>query len=486
MVSILAKRGLQFSQQRPITGRPDSSSIRPTSTQQDDRPLTTNVARVAQEDAICSRSKPRPFKIPDIEAGSLSQRPFANAIPLADKAGRLVAPARDYSKAVDLAAHGTSQRSSTRIWTSHASQSNRPDIYDVEQGSNTHRGENFRDPNASLEAPGYEAQDFFQFSAPSSELGQGGLLSQQKGCSPGGMPSHAPALSSDPVDIRPSTAFSVTSGTSVFADTLDNEIPPERALPFKATGKPRPSSAVSIPSTASHKIHLQQDIPPARELPFKRSGSRAGGSSSSRPGSALPPPFLKTKELTERPKTASSVQKRSGEMSAIESGETDASRQAKSTRSPVHSGLPIAQSRSAQDQNEHGFVETLQMKELVFGSGRLSSNKRPRVSSTMDAPHEIETPPGTAEKRHFHTIPGATRFPVASVTAFAENKGDRDVAFVPADCSQQLELHQYASQTPEARQTALDQFMIDSLQDPSFTTLCEDVEQSWRRIALGL
>lgn len=47
-------------------------------------------------------------------------------------------------------------------------------------------------------------------------------------------------------------------------------------------------------------------------------------------------------------------------------------------------------------------------------------------------------------------------------------------------------LEQYSAKSPEDRLSIMDQFFSDNLENPSFTTLCEDVERCWRRIQLGL
>lgn len=487
MVSILSNQGMEFSQQRPSTGRPDTSSSRPNTTQQSKRPLTSSTSRSLHQDHSSSKSRPSPFNIPGIEAGSLSQRSVINALPPTNRAGQLVAPAPELSRDEHLAAHDVAQPSSAHQWPFRPSHSLRPDIYDVQQGPEERSDEGATKKNANLANPTYATQDVFQFSANGSELGAGHfkLPQQRLWWSSDGPPSHAPALTSDLVEPRPSTAFSMTSGTSIFPDTLENEIPPQRVLPFKATGSLRPSSAISIPSAASLNMldTLEHEIPPRRDLPFKTTGCRSGGAGSSRPGSALPQPSEKPKKMQDGPKTASSAQKRHIEAHAHESH--DLHKTTKRMRSPVQKNLSFAASKSAPDKIEGGSEAALPIKELIFGN-RLSCTPKPRMSSTIDAPHEIESPPGSAEKLHIAAIPRATRFAAASMTWPAKSNGSRDTAVVPPNYSQELELEQYAAQSPEARQAALDQFMINSLQDPSFTTLCEDTEQSWRRIALGL
>jgi hypothetical protein len=51
---------------------------------------------------------------------------------------------------------------------------------------------------------------------------------------------------------------------------------------------------------------------------------------------------------------------------------------------------------------------------------------------------------------------------------------------------EQQSLSSYAAQNVIDRRAILDEFMVAHLKDPAFATLCEDVENCWRRIALGL
>ncbi|KAF2858659.1 hypothetical protein K470DRAFT_272240 [Piedraia hortae CBS 480.64] len=52
--------------------------------------------------------------------------------------------------------------------------------------------------------------------------------------------------------------------------------------------------------------------------------------------------------------------------------------------------------------------------------------------------------------------------------------------------SEGITVEEYAGQATNDRQAALETFMLDQLEKPEFATLCEDVEQCWRRIALGI
>lgn len=484
MVSILSKRGMDFSQQRPSTARPDTSSTRPNTAQRDDRPLTSLGSDNPQQRHGVSQPRSSPFHVPVMEAGCLSQRPTVGALPRTgtSKAGQLGTPAREFVRDESLGPRNPlpSRPSSAHLWRSAPSQSIRPNIYDVQQSTNTHASETLARGSADLGAP-LAAEGFFQFSAAGSEAGQGALqVTPQHGHSSGGVSSRNYALSSDAIEPRDVTALSVTSAT-----TMEHEIPPERVLPFKVSSDLRPSSAISTASSAPFTMPdtLELEIPPHRELPFKRPAGRISDGTS-RPGSAVSHSGSKKAESsTKRPKTASSAQKRQSEIKGFGSISSDASEPTKTMRFPVQSGLSFVASKSSPTESEDVAEKVISMQELIYGGSQVSS-ARARVNSTMDAPHEIESPPP-----HPAAIPQATRFSTAATTwsAGEVDVGSRfDPATSPENGSHALNLDQYTSQTAEARAKALDQFMIDNLKNPSFTTLCEDIEQCWRRIALGL
>lgn len=99
-------------------------------------------------------------------------------------------------------------------------------------------------------------------------------------------------------------------------------------------------------------------------------------------------------------------------------------------------------------------------------AARNVSKSMPRISSLMDAPHEIEEAPDSNAS--------------ASVPQNHDHSGKVAVS------DQDVSLQRYAAQHPQVRDTALNKFMMDHLQDPAFTVLCADIENCWRRIALGL
>jgi hypothetical protein len=120
------------------------------------------------------------------------------------------------------------------------------------------------------------------------------------------------------------------------------------------------------------------------------------------------------------------------------------------------------------------------MKELIFGRKALVEMPKnmKRVSSLLDAPHEIESPPSKSARNTY-----------VSVTHVTADNGDVDPARGPfrlPSPRKDNNLDLYAAQSQEDRYAVLDQFMIENLENPRFTELCADIENCWRRMALGL
>ncbi|KAF2171254.1 hypothetical protein M409DRAFT_50719 [Zasmidium cellare ATCC 36951] len=95
-----------------------------------------------------------------------------------------------------------------------------------------------------------------------------------------------------------------------------------------------------------------------------------------------------------------------------------------------------------------------------------------RLTSHTDAPHEIESPSPSAHQSARPVAP-AKDDALGRVSMALQSTGD-------------LSLETYAAQSRADREAALADFMIDNLENPDFTTLCEDVENCWQRINLGL
>lgn len=135
--------------------------------------------------------------------------------------------------------------------------------------------------------------------------------------------------------------------------------------------------------------------------------------------------------------------------------------------------------------------KALPMDELLAKRPRASLTERsnnsrlPRTSGSADAPHEIESPRASSHSpmKKLPVEAQSAERPPEEVSAVERAYG----AFrTSAQIQENESVDQYAVHSFADRQAALDQFMVDNLNNPSFTTLCEDVEKCWRRITLGL
>lgn len=130
------------------------------------------------------------------------------------------------------------------------------------------------------------------------------------------------------------------------------------------------------------------------------------------------------------------------------------------------------------------------MNNLLYGPKPLAERSNnagmPRATSYTDAPHELESPPQSA---HQPSNPAGLPTSGSLVASSAKDNalGPVSMAVSPAEGSlTELSLEEYAAQNKSDREETLAQFMIENLENPAFTTLCEDVENCWQRIALGL
>jgi hypothetical protein len=127
------------------------------------------------------------------------------------------------------------------------------------------------------------------------------------------------------------------------------------------------------------------------------------------------------------------------------------------------------------------------MNELLARSKPLSepstNTKVPRLDSLADAPHEVVSPPGTAKSPAKHPTAYATTLPATENDYVARTYNALATSVSHAS---RAALDDYAAHSRADREAAIDEFMIAHLENPAFTKLCEDVENCWRRFALGL
>lgn len=252
-------------------------------------------------------------------------------------------------------------------------------------------------------------------------------------------------------------------------ETLEHEIPPRRELPFKRPSSH--SSASSRLSTASKAAHRSTTV----EISFESAGATTFHRPTSRPVTASP---LKRAimPIDDRPekKVAAAVRPQTSTLS--------------SSTLPVNSSTstrPLAPQFTG--RRPHDLGELLRRSKPLTDRSA-NSNKAGRLDSLADAEYELETPSGTsagpdklgektAGTSHVQQNRGIENEPVstAGIAATGINDGVDTNA-----------LAGYASRSREDRQAALDEFMISKLSDPNFAVLCEDLDNCWRRIALGL
>lgn len=276
-------------------------------------------------------------------------------------------------------------------------------------------------------------------------------------------------------------------------------------LPYmsQSSDNTRPLTAVSatslvLPGTQDVEISMKHEL--NSNVP---QGRRSG--SSSRPSSALDLPPLPKPQVEQRPSTSfhdqtttptpvsrgtwatdNTVQKRPFSSASASFHTTEDYAEPRkvifSKQSQAQAATHVAQ-HDADPQET--FEEPLPMDELLRRTReeRLKEAALRRHSSMADAPHELESPPPAPAPPSRQMAKDSRRISpqTSAPSRREEDHGSR--RHMPA---KDRSLDEFAAQRPEDRQAALDDFMIENLENPSFTTLCEDVENCWRRIALGL
>lgn len=109
-----------------------------------------------------------------------------------------------------------------------------------------------------------------------------------------------------------------------------------------------------------------------------------------------------------------------------------------------------------------------------------------RLDSVADALHEIVSPPSTAASPMKAVAATAVPEGQQAVPKNDENRHSKHPTRNAVGLQQSTHLEAYAAQCREDRAAAMDDFIVANLENPAFTTLCEDVENCWRRVALGL
>jgi hypothetical protein len=449
MVGILERRGMEFQQQRPRTGRP--ATARSEAAEAGSRPLTTQTYSAKSTFNVPAvPPKRNPFNLQTLEAGGLSQTPVGTRR--------------------SLDAEQTTSRPPSIIHTTDFVRPQAP----------------FRmptsDTNRSLLAPNQTDIDRTATLGARSDMAYGldnGGRNQM---------TSSPARPATTGLYQPSAPASLR-----LPDTLEHEMPPRRELPFKRPGSNQSSS--SRPSTSAKSAsHSTAGADSSEPTVASSTLSPARNTSIHRPATASPLKRAISPSQMEPTKKALAVEMRPQTQASL-----------------FPSASSTSKSTSFSNTNDGSFRRPSDLGELLRISKPLAerspnSNKVTRMDSTADAQYELETPPGTSSspsKINAHTVsssPSRVGDRIATSPSRAEshivpvpptNSTDpvaraSSVIQGPADGADSAALADYASQSREDRQAVLDEFMVSKLEDPNFAVLCEDLDSCWRRIALGL
>ncbi|KAK6397837.1 hypothetical protein LTR65_005085 [Meristemomyces frigidus] len=467
---------MEFQEQRPRTARPGTG--RPSTATNPDRLLTASSSSPYFEPSKAAAG-PSPFQPQTIEAGALSRH-------------QPVSPERSPTRALDQPA-------------THSQDMAPPPFL---------RRDEVVAPREAAPTRPSTAQIYRSYTTPSQSSQYETVEALRRPSDPTGerpsSSSHVATLEA----IREAAEEDMTPPTTVsnmLPPALQSPLPNEQwssaatepntaavssdpAEPRPHTGRPSTAASIAVPETQEF------DIPPRRELPFKRPESRRSGGDRSRPGTSalIMPPLPKAKLIKEgsdssiRADSASPTKENSGSRPSTGSPLKRTFNTLEEPTRPQTSAAPSLRTRLPGSREpsparptslaqraaspEATARKTSRMDELLYGRKPLSErspNKVQRMGSLTDAPHEIESPPTSPAK----VTAGGERD--LTINAYAAMRApDRD--------PREVSLDEYATQSLQDRQAALDEFMIANLENPAFTKLAEDVENCWRRMALGL
>ncbi|EME89272.1 uncharacterized protein MYCFIDRAFT_170756 [Pseudocercospora fijiensis CIRAD86] len=469
IVQVLEHRGLMYQEQRPRTARPATATSRPGIEHSEDRPSSAQASSPHFEPPQPQKAYQRPR-----EAFTFVPRKSSIDARLVMHSHNALRPTRPYQlpQAPLFPREEASAPREPKISgpTTAEIYGTRPEPYKASGPQTFQRttvpdalGANGRpQPFAATHLQEEPPRTLEQHAAPSSSdpgLPRSADLPHLQHMS--STENHMPApWSSDLPDSRPVTALS----TSSVADLLEQQIPPRRELPFKRPSSSSKSDASSRPGSSALSLPL-----------LKRArADKTNPQSSTRPHTAL--------KKADKPATSQSIRPATTSSSSMTAqGVRGASGRADRESRPL----------SPEVSTQPSVSRAIPVDELLYGQRTLSMRKdhmnMPRIGSITDAPHEIESPPGSAVSRIQDTAPGQ----ITSASTLADPRDQSlnrayAAANVSANRTHEASLEQYEAQNLEDRKAALDKFMMDNLENPAFTTLCEDVENCWRRIALGL
>lgn len=448
MVGILERRGMEFQQQRPRTGRPPSA--RSQADEAGSRPLTTQAYSAKDTFGVPAvHPKSSPFNLQTLEAGGLSSQ-----APVGTRRAFDADQMTSRQQPISQAANNIQPEAQFRTPTI---DSNHSVPAPTQAGS---------DKIASGSARNDVAYDF-------DDSGRSQMMS-------------SPARPATTSLYQPSVPASLR-----LPDTLEHEMPPRRELPFKRPGSHQ--SASSRPNTSANSASRSTAGVESSEHTVASSGvSLARNASTQRPATASPLKRVIAPSHLEPTKKALAVGMRpQTQRSSIPSAS-----------SPVKP-TPVSSDGFYRRPSDLG--ELLRTSKPVTERSP-NDNRVTRMDSTADAQYELETPPGTSSSlcnTNSHVVKSSSPSKIDGHVATSPSRPDTHTVPGPStDSSDPLvrassvlqgpvngadsALADYASQSREDRQAVLDEFMVSKLEDPNFAVLCEDLDSCWRRIALGL
>ena len=463
VVTAFERRGLCFQEHRPVTARP--STARPATSEGSDRLLTA--------DAASRHIKPAPT---ESLQGSC----------------RTSSPTHDARQSHASASLGTTHPSEKTVLPPLISRDEVNAPREVVP-SRPSTAQIYRSSTTPAHRPFEEVQDILR--RPSDPMGERPSST-----------SHVAMLEAIREDVERFDPSPIRSPTMVQLPRLP--LHSSTANLSHASPVPEPSE-LRASTSASRYETLEHEIPPRRDFfPFKRPESQHSvtGPIVSRPTSSaltmlpLPKPSLvksrpasahridsgppAAEKLSSRPSTASPLKR--GYSAMVDDADvmsTDASRPNAEPVATAKSSSPLAR---VHEDLEASSRRPSRMNELLYGRKALADRsantaKIPRMGSLTDAPHELVSPPPTSPARKLATNTVKTRPSISRNDFAVEARAQASSA-----TAQEVSLGEYAVQSLQDRQAALDTFMMENLENPAFTKLCEDVEGCWRRIALGL
>ncbi|KAI7162537.1 hypothetical protein KC343_g4325 [Hortaea werneckii] len=466
IVSAFERRGMEFQEHRPQTSRP-STARPPTAGAASDRPFTGHASSPYFE-PVKSPQKPSVFNPQTIEGGSLSQSPKRSAHEAFGKAESQAMTPHFFRRDETIAPREISPE---RPPTSLIYRSNTTPFQHSQYGMTMPQQPSFQRPSSSSEIATVEAvrravEEDAAHSRPTRDMEP--QYAHE---------SYPPAVS--------------RAERSALGSSSNNGTRPSTGLP--------PINVCTVPPPDSQEFTL----PPKRELPFKRPDSRRESDrTNSRPNSSAltMPPLPKPKLVKENPNhstqkgsvTQAEELEQMRPISASPSKYASAAQQnvevlrPQTTATQHYSGQALL-GREQQAKIAYTPRPGLTADRAVNGSNashyhplaeRLP-NKVSRVSSLVDAPHEIDDSPPRP------LSPPKTLYQ-ASDPQDPSDSAAASLRVLRRHDPHEVSVEEYATQSREERQAALETFMLANLENPAFAKLCEDVENCWRRIALGL